>query len=265
MQSITVSGQHLEYEFLGEGPLVVLVNNITVSTEMQRAMADPLVKASRQVLIFENHGPDSASIPEFVDALAGLLDALKLRSVCLWGWSQGTCIIQGLALARPDLAARIVLLGTFGRQTAFYRTFLKAWGAALASGVAGGADLVTVLYSLGLWAPSMLANDAVVGALTANPSPPELGRRAARAEVANDARLDTLAAISAPTLVFGFELDLLTPAVLGREVADAIKGARYVEIAGATHGGPFTHTTQIMDVALPFLTEELPVEAESRR
>jgi pimeloyl-ACP methyl ester carboxylesterase len=263
MQSITVSGQHLEYEFLGEGPLVVLVNNLTVSTPMQRVMAEPLVKAGRRVLIFENHGPDSASYPEFVNALAGLLDALKLRSVCLWGWSMGAIIIQELALARPDLAGRIVLMGTVGRETAFLRMFVNAGSDALAPGVAGGANMRTVMFALGLGTPSMLANDAAVAALTADPSPPELALRAARASF--DSHLDAYTAITAPTLVVAFELDLLTPAVLGREVADAIKGARYVEIAGATHGAPFTHTSQIMDVALPFISEQLPVAAESRR
>ena len=265
MQSMTVSGQHLEYEFVGEGPLVVLVNNISVSTVMQRAMAEPLVKAGRQVLIFENHGPDSASVTEFADALAGLLDALNLSSVCLWGWSQGAGVIQELALARPDLAGRIVLLGTVGRQTAFLRMFLEACRDALAPGVAGGASMRTVMFALGLWPPSMLANDDAVAALTADSSPPELALRADGGGPAYDARLDALAAITAPTLVVGFELDLLTPAVLGREVADAIDGARYVEIAGATHGAPFTHTKQIMDVALPFISEEMPAKAESRR
>jgi predicted nucleotidyltransferase/pimeloyl-ACP methyl ester carboxylesterase len=224
MKSITVSGQHLEYEFIGEGLLVVLVNNPTVSTQNQRVMADQLVKAGRQVLIFENHGPDSASIPEFVDALAGLLDSLNLRSVCLWGWSMGAQIIQELALVRPDLAGPIVLLGTAGRQTAFLRMFGEACRDALAPGVAGGANMRTVMFALGLWTPSMLANDTAVAALTADSSPPELALRTTNAGLAYDARLDALAAIATPTLVFGFELDMLTPPVLGREVADAIKG-----------------------------------------
>jgi pimeloyl-ACP methyl ester carboxylesterase len=248
----------MEYELLGEGPLVVLVNNPNVSLVGQRLMADPLVKAGRQVLIFENHGPDSASMPEFVDALAGLLDALNLRSVCLWGWSQGAAIIQELAIARPDLAGRLVLLGTAGRTTAFLRMFFRAWSDTLAPGVAGGESIATVMFWLGLGTPAILANDDIVAALAADPSRPEVARRAARAAVEHEGRLDALAAISAPALVVGFELDVLTPAVLGREVADAIPHARYVEIPGATHGGPLTHTSQILEVALPFLNEAPP-------
>ena len=103
MQSLTVSGQRLEYEFLGEGPLVVLVNNPVVPVPNQRLMAGPLVTSGRRVLLFENQGPDSTSLAEFTDALAGLLDALELRSVDLYGWSQGAVMIQRLAVIRPPL------------------------------------------------------------------------------------------------------------------------------------------------------------------
>jgi pimeloyl-ACP methyl ester carboxylesterase len=111
-----------------------------------------------------------------------------------------------------------------------------------------------VLMMLGQMSPSMIVNDTVVGLSSANPAPPELHRRAFSA-TSPEPSLDTLAAIAAPTLVIGFERDLLVPAALGREAADAINGARYVEIAGATHMAPFTHTKQIMDVVLPFLGE----------
>lgn len=255
MQSVTINGQHLEYEFVGDGSLVVLVNNPILTLQGQRLMADSLVKAGRRVLIFQDHGPDSASIPAFSDGLAGLLDALKLRSVCLWGWSGGAVIIQELAIARPDLAGRIVLLATTGRFTAFFRMFSKAYRDSLALGEDDGANMRSVLMMLGQMTPAMIFNDAVVDAIAANTSPPEVHRRAF-GDLVYEPRLGALAAISAPALVVGFESDLLIPAVLGREVADTIKGARYVEIAGATHMAPLTHGKQIMDHALPFLNED---------
>jgi pimeloyl-ACP methyl ester carboxylesterase len=257
MQSINVSGQLIKYEFLGDGPVVVLVNNPILALQAQHVMADPLVKAGRRVLVFENHGPDSASMREFVDALAGLLDALELRSACLLGWSQGAAIIQELALARPDLAGRIVLLATAGRFTAAFHKFTRAYLDSLDLGEEAGANMRSVLMMLGQMPPAMIVNDAVVGLFGANPSPPEVHRRAFGAAVLEPS-LDALAAITAPTLVIGFERDVLVPAVLAREVADTIKGARYVEIADATHMAPFTHTKQIMDAALPFLSEDPP-------
>jgi pimeloyl-ACP methyl ester carboxylesterase len=60
-----------------------------------------------------------------------------------------------------------------------------------------------------------------------------------------------------------FELDLLVPAVLGREVARAIPRARYVEIPGCGHGGPWERPERVNPVLLGFLAELSPVTAGS--
>jgi pimeloyl-ACP methyl ester carboxylesterase len=118
--------------------------------------------------------------------------------------------------------------GTFERQTAFARMFSKAGSDVRAPGVAGAANIASVLLMLSQWTPAMIANDALGrGCRRRTPSPPELARHAGRAVIEYDARLEALAGITAPALVLGLELDVLTPAALGREVADAIKGARY--------------------------------------
>jgi pimeloyl-ACP methyl ester carboxylesterase len=177
--------------------------------------------------------------------------------VCLYGWSAGAGIIQELAIARPDLVARIVLLGTMGRYTAFFRMFLSAYRASLTLDEEDGATVRSVFMMLGQMTPAMIANDAVVGAVAADTASSDVNH-GAFLDTVHEPKLDALAAISAPALVISFEIDLLVPAVLGREVADTIRGARYVEIPGATHMAPFTHTRQIMDVALPFLAEQHP-------
>jgi pimeloyl-ACP methyl ester carboxylesterase len=162
---------------------------------------------------------------------------------------------------RPDLAGRLVLLGTAGRSTAFLRLFFKAYYDASSSDVEGGDNIRTVLMLLGQMGPSMITNDDIVGAVAASQSSVEMARRAFRS-AADFVSLEALAKVTAPTLVIGFELDVLMPATLGREVADAITGARYVEIAGATHAAPLTHTKEIMEAALPFISEGVPATVE---
>jgi pimeloyl-ACP methyl ester carboxylesterase len=61
-----------------------------------------------------------------------------------------------------------------------------------------------------------------------------------------------------PVLVIGFELDLLVPAKLTREVAGAIPGARYVEISGCGHAGPSELPDLINPLILDFLAEFHP-------
>ena len=79
------------------------------------------------------------------------------------------------------------------------------------------------------------------------------GRRGqAEADRAYDHRLEALAGMRVPCLVMGFELDMLTPAPLCREVAEAIPECRYVEIPACGHGGPFEKPDEVNEELLKF-------------
>jgi pimeloyl-ACP methyl ester carboxylesterase len=253
MESLTAAGQRIEYEFLGDGPLIVMVNIIHMPAASQHAMAAPLVRAGYGALVFENHGPDSKSIPEFADAVAGIIDQLDLHPLCLWGFSMGAMIVQELALTRPDLVPRMVLLATSGRTTRFQEMFFRAWRDALAS-ESTAANAVATLFGLVLYSPAFLANDDAVASV-ANGAPSREAEMRAGSATERDLthRLDELATISIPTLVFSFEQDLLFPPSLGEEFARAITGARHELIRGASHGGAWTHADQIAELAAPFL------------
>lgn len=68
-------------------------------------------------------------------------------------------------------------------------------------------------------------------------------------------RLPAYANITAPVLVIGFGDDVVTPAHLSREVAEAIPGARYLEIPDAGHLGFIEKPDQVNKAALEFLAE----------
>ena len=55
-------------------------------------------------------------------------------------------------------------------------------------------------------------------------------------------------------MVVAFAQDGNIPPVLNREVAEAIPGCAYVEIAGAGHAGGMTHRHEVRGHVLPFLT-----------
>ncbi|MEI8051866.1 MAG: alpha/beta hydrolase, partial [Actinomycetes bacterium] len=61
--------------------------------------------------------------------------------------------------------------------------------------------------------------------------------------------------ISVPTMVMAFEHDLLTPPHLGRAVADAIPGCRFVQIPGVGHAGPMEDATPVIEALLDFFGE----------
>ena len=75
------------------------------------------------------------------------------------------------------------------------------------------------------------------------------------ADLAYDGRLEALAGVRRPCLVIAFEHDLVTPPALGREVAAAIPGARYVEVPGCGHLGPIEDPAAVVGVMTAFFGE----------
>ncbi|WP_433716523.1 alpha/beta fold hydrolase [Nocardia sp. CA-084685] len=78
-----------------------------------------------------------------------------------------------------------------------------------------------------------------------------------RAQIGMDRSSDRrgdYAQISVPSLVIGFADDKMAPPVFGREVVDAIPGARYVEIERCGHYGYLERPDEINRVIIDFLT-----------
>jgi pimeloyl-ACP methyl ester carboxylesterase len=65
-------------------------------------------------------------------------------------------------------------------------------------------------------------------------------------------RLPAYRSIAAPVLVIGFADDVVTPAHLGREVADALPNGRYLQIPDAGHLGFFERPQAVNAAALQF-------------
>ena len=66
-------------------------------------------------------------------------------------------------------------------------------------------------------------------------------------------RRPELATLRVPCLVMGFELDADTFVTRAREVAEAIPGSRYVELAGAAHLAPNTEPARVCGPIVEFL------------
>jgi pimeloyl-ACP methyl ester carboxylesterase len=153
---------------------------------------------------------------------AGLIETLGCAPVAVIGYSMGAFVAQELALARPALLRGVALLGTLGRKNVFRRALFDATLHGLRSGVRLLRHLEVVTRALQLFAPARLDDERWAGAYLdralAADGPAADGRRGLlgqqEATTAYDDRLEALAAITLPTLVMSFELDLLVPAVL---------------------------------------------------
>ncbi|MEY9891259.1 pimeloyl-ACP methyl ester carboxylesterase [Catenulispora sp. MAP5-51] len=114
--AIDGDGLSMYYEVVGEGEPVVLVHGTGGYAGSWAAQLDLLADWYRVYTpecrghgrTADVEGPYSYEV--FADDLAGFIEALDLGPVRLAGWSNGASVALRLALRRPDLVSRLVLL-----------------------------------------------------------------------------------------------------------------------------------------------------------
>ncbi|WP_182524409.1 alpha/beta fold hydrolase [Nocardioides dongkuii] len=179
----------------------------------------------------DRSGPSPASREDEVAVLAGLVEAIGLESLSLFGASSGAVVAAGFAAAEPSRVDRLVVYGGY------------AHGADIASPAARELtiDVVRRHWGLGsrvladLFMPGATAAErAGFAAFQRQAATPE----AAAAELALAYRLDArdaLRTLTLPTLVLHRRADRAIPFALGQDVASLVRGARLVELQGDEH------------------------------
>jgi pimeloyl-ACP methyl ester carboxylesterase len=117
----------------GDGPDVLLIAGLGDPAEAWQAQLDGLADRYR-LTAFDNRGagrtplaagPLSAAV--MADDAAALLQALEVPSGDIAGFSMGSAIAQELALRHPELVRSLVLVSTYARPDALFRSQLDFW------------------------------------------------------------------------------------------------------------------------------------------
>jgi pimeloyl-ACP methyl ester carboxylesterase len=101
----------------GRPPLVFYQHFMGTMDDHDPALSDAFA-GEREVILFNNTGVASSSgiVPDTIEAMARdaitFTDALGLTTIDVVGHSMGGLVAQEVALARPDLVRRLVLVGT---------------------------------------------------------------------------------------------------------------------------------------------------------
>lgn len=230
----TIDGRTMSYESTGAGRPLVLLHAFPFDGRMWRRTAADL---ERQVIApdlrgFGESAPAPFSIADLADDVAALLDVLGLERAAVGGLSMGGYVALAFAQRHPARLAALVLADTkAGPDTPEAR---KARGEAIALVQAKGVEAYLEQNLPRLLAPgaSHAVRDDVRSLGRQQPGSVIAGLEALRDR---PDRRGELAAIRAPTLVIVGAEDALTPPTEARAMADAIPGARLVEIAGAGH------------------------------
>lgn len=243
---VTIAGQPVWHEVAGEGPLVVLLHGGFSGAASWAAQAPALVQAGFRIQVPERRGhahtPDIAGPLTYeimaADTIA-YLDAEAPGKAHLIGWSDGAVVALLVALRRPDLVERLVLIGQYynssGRvpnspldrllHTPEAKQFLRAGYDPLSP---DGPEHFNVIY-----AKAMAMVD----------SEPEID-------------LATLSAVSAPTLVLQGDRDEVT-LDHSAAVAAALADGRLAVLPG-THGLPIELPALVNQLLLEFLRAIVP-------
>jgi pimeloyl-ACP methyl ester carboxylesterase len=245
----------LYHEVHGEGPLLALVMGLGVDHRAWMPHVGAL-KDRFTCLIYDQRGvgrtrnPDGStpmppySTERFADDLAGLLDQLGRGPAHVCGVSMGGTISMQLAVRRPDLVRSLGLHSTWHLADPFLRGVFE-----LRIPILRRLGPAALQHYVGLWAwaPQFFADNAQVapisqtgelisGSDTEDWSEAEVACYLGHLQAAIDHDCDeTLASITAPTLVTVGDRDILTERRFADAMAAAIPGARLEVVPGGGH------------------------------
>ncbi|MGA5170232.1 MULTISPECIES: alpha/beta fold hydrolase [Streptomyces] len=258
------------YTVHGTGRPVVLVAGAGGDGRIwEHHQVPALTEAGHQVITFD-HDAAGSPVQELVSIVRDLVATLGLPPCPLVGHSLGALAVQELLVSDPHLASGAVLAATRGRPDAVGDALSRAETAIAETAIAGSASPGTAPARAGNRLPPEY--EAFVR-LVQNLSPRTLADEGAVTEWLDlfeiaalsgtsaahrprppvPDRLAAYARITTPVLVVGFADDVLAPAYLGREVAAAVPGARYTELADTGHLGFLERPAAFNALLLDFL------------
>ena len=159
MQSANVNGVELEYEVLGAGEPVLLIDMLLADCFLpllsEPVLADryQLIRYHKRGWVGSTHTPAPVSIADHAADAAALLDHLGVRRAHIVGHSTGASIAVQVALDHPDAVHTLTLLEPTMLSVPSGEAFLEQAGPAFeayASGDHSGAFAMFVSVASGL-------------------------------------------------------------------------------------------------------------------
>ncbi len=256
---------NLAYDDQGTGePVLFIAGRGGAGRTWHLYQVPAFLAAGYRVITFDNRGvgatanADGFTLQTMVADTASLIESLGVGPVRIVAVSMGAFIAQELMVARPDLVSQAVLMATRGRLDKAREFFRSAEAEFAASGVQLPVAYDAKIRLLESFSPKTLSNDEAVAEwismFTIWPIKitPGLVRQGWISPRGN--HLPSYGGIHTPTLVIGFADDVVTPPHLGKEVADAIPGAKYQLIADTGHLGFLERPEAVNAAILKFFT-----------
>jgi pimeloyl-ACP methyl ester carboxylesterase len=238
----------IEVTVEGNGPDLLLVSGLGGTAAFWQPVAEHM-GARFRVIRFDQRGIGASArgsapctIGQLAADAADVLRQVGAGPALLVGHSTGGCIVQALAHAAPDLAAGLVLSGSWLRPSRYMTALFQARLALLQAAPRDYAAMSALLA----FPPDWLEADwRQFERAVANAPASEAARRVVAERIEALLAFDGSAwsgAITAPRLVIGAADDAVVPAFLQRALAEAMPGCRTHVLPDGGHFFPVTRT-----------------------
>lgn len=241
---VAVDGMEIATYSRGNGRAIVMINGLGACAEDWGPLVDQLAQRAR-VITLDNRGAGRSVVsaqPFTLERMAqdtvAVFEAYGLKSADLIGHSMGGMIAQLVAVSRPDLVARLVLIATHPGAKSAVPATPEARAAMFPQEKLPREELVRQQFMV-YTAPEFIARhrDRFERMLTlrlANLIPFEMWQLQLQA-LAQSERAELVRGIRAPTLIIHGRQDALVPFANGEKLRDLIPGARLVGFEGCGH------------------------------
>ena len=258
MSYLNNDGARIYYELEGrdDAPVLALSNSLGTTLDMWAPQMPALLQHFR-VLRHDARGhgrsdvtPGPYTIAQLGGDVLALMDHLGIARAHFCGLSMGGMIGMWLGTHHAGRLDRMVLCNT-AAKIGSPDTWNPRIAKVEAEGMASVVDLVLERWFTAGFRQRSPQQVDVVRSMLLDTAP--AGYNANCAAVRDMDQRNDIASITVPTLVIAGTHDGSTPAADGRAVADAIPGARYVEL-DAAHLSNWEQSEQFTQALLGFLT-----------
>jgi pimeloyl-ACP methyl ester carboxylesterase len=272
-QFVQTAGIKFAYRRLGKhaGIPIVLLQHFTGNLDNWDPIIIDGLAADREVIIFNNRGVASTEgeVPLTYQAMAddaiAFIEALGLKKIDLLGFSMGGGIAQLIALARPDLVHKLILVGiaprngdgmqemsaeaksVFGKQREVAdELWLDVFFSPSTKSQAAGRKFLD-RYRSRTKDRDVTINERVAGnQLTA------IGEWGGP-KIAGEERFAYLKGIKQPTLVINGSNDIIVPTINSYHLQQNIPNATLILFPDSNHGSFYQYPTEFLTYAGSFL------------
>ena len=265
VRRLPTNGIQLAYQRHGSGEPVLFIMGTGAAGRVWTVHQTPAIAgAGYEAITFDNRGippsdcpPGRYTLADMVSDTRGLIEGLGLGPCRIVGVSLGALIAQELLITAPHLVRRAVLMSTKARSDTARRAHEAAHRALAESGVQLPPEYSAATSILQMFSPATINDEEAISLwLDVYQLPDNAGNMAAGqtwAGLDGADRRPALRKVTAPCRVIAFADDLITPPLLGAEVAEAIPDCDFVEITACGHLGYLERPDEVNARIIEFL------------